>query len=374
MLAEVALPAAFGTALVGTFVLTPLAIRLARRTGFLDHPMGYKGHVRPTPYLGGVALAGGVAASAVAWGGGAASTYVLLGCALGLGALGTLDDRRNLSPLARVVFEIGMALVLWATGHGWDVLGSGPADAMLTVLWVVGIVNAFNLMDNMNGTCATCAGVSALGAAALGLDGGQDALAALCVGIAGACAGFLPFNLVRPSAIFMGDGGSMLLGTLVAGVTISAASLGDAGLSGLLPAGLITGLAIFDTALVSVSRRRGRRPLLTGGRDHLTHRLSRRLGSPERVPGVLAAVQAVLCAVALAAVHAGALWVLVGGAVAVAVAVYAGYRLEGPAWFTATPPVPRPGERTPIGSGASSSGVGYRRPPPGRSSPHSERS
>ncbi len=332
---EVALPAAFAVAALATYALTPGAIRLALSTGFLDRPVGYKGHARPTPYLGGLAIAGGVTGAGLAFGAATSSYAVLLFCALALLALGTLDDRRNLSPLLRVVAECMVALVLWGTGHGWDVVGSAPVDALLTVLWVVGIVNAFNLMDNMNGAAATCAAVSALGAAGLALAGGRYELAALCLAVAGACAGFLPFNLVRPSAIFMGDGGSMLLGSLIAGVTMAAAPVAEVHGLALVGAVLIAGLAILDTTLVTVSRRRGGRPLLSGGRDHLTHRLAHRLGSPDRVPLVLAAGQTVLCCVALAAMQAGPAGILAAGIVTAAAGAWAVSRLDGPTWFDA---------------------------------------
>lgn len=343
---EVALAAAFAVAAAGAFGLTPLAIRLALTTGFLDKPHGYKGHGRPTPYLGGVALAVAVTLATVAFGAAtgmaatAAQCAALVGCGLGLWAVGTLDDRRNLSPVTRVIAEVGAALVLWGTGHGWDVLGNGPADALLTVVWVVGIVNAFNLMDNMNGAAATCAAVAALGAAGLALGTGHDALAALCLAVAGACVGFLPFNLARPSAIFMGDGGSMLLGSLIAGVVMVAASAGGGDATALVPAALIAGLAILDTTLVSISRRRGGRPLLSGGRDHLTHRLARRLGSTHRVPVALAAVQAVLCGAAVAIAQAGAAWATVAaGAVCLIAGAAAVRYLESPACFVPPPAV-----------------------------------
>ncbi|MEY2517139.1 MAG: UDP-GlcNAc:undecaprenyl-phosphate/decaprenyl-phosphate GlcNAc-phosphate transferase [bacterium] len=328
---EAALATAFAVAALSTFALTPVAIRVALRTGFLDRPVGYKGHARPTPYLGGLALAGGVTIAAVA--AGATPAYaVLLCCALGLGALGTLDDRLNLSPLTRVVAEVAVALVLWGTGHGWDVLGSGVADALLTVLWVVGVVNAFNLMDNMNGTAATCAGVSALGTAGLALDGGDTALAALCLAAAGACAAFLPFNLARHSRIFMGDGGSMLLGTIVAGAAMSAASSITSGPAAVVCAALVVGLVILDTTLVSVSRRRAGRALLSGGRDHLSHRLLMRLRSPHRVALVLAAAQAALCAAAVAFAELGTGWLWAAGALAVAGCAWAIVWLESPAF------------------------------------------
>ncbi len=329
-------PAAFALAALASFALTPLAIRLARRTGFLDRPFGYKGHASPTPYLGGLALAASVVVAALTFGEIGSTYSVLLGCALVLWALGTVDDRVNLSPLSRVVVEVAVALLLWGTGHGWAVLGNGPADAVLTVLWIVGIVNAFNLMDNMNGAAATCAGVSALGAAGLALAAGATPLLGLCLAIAGACVGFLPFNLARPSRIFMGDGGSMLLGSLVAGVSMSAASLGARHPTALVVASLLVGLAILDTTLVSISRRRAGRPLLSGGRDHLTHRLARRLGAPQRVPPALAGAQALLCALAVASVQVGTGWVIAAGAVTAAGGVWAVEKLEGPA-FLATP-------------------------------------
>ena len=342
---ELALPAAFLLAALTTFATTPWAIRLALRASFLDRPAGYKGHGRPTPYLGGAAIAAGVAVSALAFGGGTHAFAVIAGCSLALSALGTVDDHRNLSPLLRVIVEVGVALVLWSTGHGWDVLGSGPADATLTVLWVVGIVNAFNLMDNMNGAAATTAGISALGAGALALADGQLALAGLCLAVAGACAGFLPYNLARPSRIFMGDGGSMLLGALVASVTMAAAMAGDLHAAGVVGAALLAGLAILDTTLVTVSRRRGGRALLSGGRDHLTHRLHGRLGSPERVTLALAGGQAGLCVVAVACAQAGPGWLLGAAVLAAGAGMWAIKRLDSPAWHgpaAQRPLVPEP--------------------------------
>ena len=341
--------AAFALAALAAFALTPLAVRLALRTGFLDRPFGYKGHASPTPYLGGLALAASIALAALTFGEITSTYSVLLGCALVLCALGTVDDRLNLSPLSRVVVEVAVALLLWSTGHGWGVLGNGPADAGLTVLWIVGIVNAFNLMDNMNGAAATCAAVSALGAAGLALTAGETPLFGLCLAIAGACAGFLPFNLARPSRIFMGDGGSMLLGSLVAGVAMSAASLGGRHPAALVVASLLVALAILDTTLVSISRHRAGRPLLSGGRDHLTHRLARRLGAAERVPPALAAAQALLCGLAVASVQAGTHWIVAAGAVTAAAGLWAVGRLEGPAYFAVPAESPGPGDGAPDG-------------------------
>ena len=149
-------------------------------------------------------------------------------------------------------------------GRGWTIFHNGAADLALTIFWVVTVMNAFNLMDNMDGAAATTAAVSAAGAGVLGLISGDVALAALSFAVAGACFGFLPRNLSRPARIFMGDGGSLLLGLLVARVTMAAVTRNYLGPSGVIVAALLVGLVIFDATLVTFSRTRGGRSVLNG--------------------------------------------------------------------------------------------------------------
>ena len=92
----------------------------------------------------------------------------------------------------------------------------------------------------------------------------------------------------------------MPLGFLIAGASMKVASAGGLGAAGVLVAALILGLVILDTTLVMVSRRRGGRPLMTGGRDHLTHRLRTRLQSPRAVAARLRSGQLALCAATIA--------------------------------------------------------------------------
>jgi UDP-GlcNAc:undecaprenyl-phosphate/decaprenyl-phosphate GlcNAc-1-phosphate transferase len=326
--------AAFLLAAVVTWLATPVAIAVARRTGFMDRPVGYKGHRSPTPYLGGSAVMAGVLVASLSFGGATDATAVIVACAVGLWVLGTIDDRRNLSPYLRLAVEVAVGGLLFATGHGWGVFDNSALDLALTCVWVVGVVNAVNLMDNMDGAAATVTAVSAAGAGALAALSSDVTLAALCFSVSGACVGFLPRNLARPSRIFMGDGGSMPLGLLLAGVCMAAASGASPGASSLAAAALIVGLVILDTTLVTVSRRRGGRPLLTGGRDHLTHRLRSRFRSPQAVAGLLATAQLGLCAVVViltqgsspAALELSAVLLVIGGAVAI-------WHLESPPWF-----------------------------------------
>jgi UDP-GlcNAc:undecaprenyl-phosphate GlcNAc-1-phosphate transferase len=309
--------AAFAIAALVTYVATPLAIAVAIRTRFLDRPHGYKGHARPTPYLGGTALVLGIFVAVLAVRGSGSTHWVIVAGALAAWAIGTADDRLNLPIAVRIAAEVGVAVALWSSGRGWGVFHNGPADLLLTVFWVVGVMNAFNLMDNMDGAAAATAAVSATGAGVLGLISGDSALAALAFAVAGSCFGFLPRNLARPARIFMGDGGSLLLGLLVARVTMAAVTRNYLGPSGVIIAALLVGLVIFDTTLVTVSRSRGGRSLMTGARDHLTHRLAARLDGPRNVALTLSVAQFVLCAVTIGVAQAGVGWVLLAGGLSV---------------------------------------------------------
>jgi UDP-GlcNAc:undecaprenyl-phosphate GlcNAc-1-phosphate transferase len=329
---ELTCAVAFAVAAIATFALTPVAITIAVRTSFLDHPAGYKGHSRPTPYLGGVALMAGVLAGALAAGGIFSHYGVLVACAGVMFALGTIDDRVNLPVALRLSAEVAVAMWLWNSGHGWTVFNSGAADLLLTVFWVVGVVNAFNLMDNMDGAAASTAAVSALGAGGLALVSGIDGLAPLCFAVAGACISFLPRNLASPARIFMGDGGSLPIGLLVAGLAMESVSLRYLGPSGVVVGALLVALVILDTTLVTISRTRAGRSVLSGGRDHLTHRLARRGGTPRSVALTLAAVQLVVCGVTIAVAEAGIGWVLLAGSLAVAFGAVLIWQFEGAWW------------------------------------------
>ena len=351
---------AFVVAAVATYVATPVAIAIAVRTSFFDRPAGYKEHGRPTPYLGGLAIIVGILAAVLVVRGTQSAHWAIIAGAVIICAMGTLDDRVNLPISLRTLLEAGIAVLLWWTGRGWHAFHNGPADLVLTVVWVVGLMNAFNLMDNMDGAAASVAGVSAIGAGILALLSGDAVLAALAFAVAGACAGFLPRNLARPARIFMGDGGSLLLGLLVARVTMAAVTRSSLGPSGVIVAALLAGLVILDTTLVVISRRRARRAVLTGGRDHLTHRLGHMLGDPRRVAVVLATTQLLVCALTIGAARAGLGWVLLAGGLAIAFAGMLIWQLENSPRFQPETPttslevtaLARTAMSTPIPAGA----------------------
>jgi UDP-GlcNAc:undecaprenyl-phosphate GlcNAc-1-phosphate transferase len=298
-----------------TYLLTPLAIRLAGRLSFFDLPAGYKGHRQPTPYLGGTAIVVGLLCGIAA--GGLHHHYVLVVvCAVAVWLMGTIDDKVSLPILFRVGVEVGVGVTLALNGLGWQVFHVGALNDVLTVLWVVGVMNAFNLMDNMDGAAATTAAASAIGAAVVALLSNQRGPATLCLATAGACIGFLPRNLANPARIFMGDGGSLPLGLLVAAMAMTSVTQKYLGPRGVIIGALLVGLVIFDTTLVTISRTRGGRSVLSGGRDHTTHRLRQWLGTPQNVAVTLAATQLVLCGITILVAQAGKGWTLLAGGMA----------------------------------------------------------
>lgn len=296
---------------------TPVAIRLAARLDFYDKPLGYKGHARPTPYLGGAAVVAAFTLTLLVLTGDFRRTLPLVAGVLLLWAVGTVDDRRQVAPGVRVAVELGIAFALWALGLGWE-LGAGPVvNLVVTAFWIVAVVNAFNLFDNMDGAAGSMACVVALGLALLGAVRGDAWLAVAAASLAGACLGFLPHNLfVSPARIFLGDGGSMPIGFSVAALAMIGMSDAVAEWQSLAMGLLFVGIPALDTALVVISRTRNGVSILQGGRDHLTHRTRARVQTARAVAATLGAAQAIVSVLALVALEGGS------GAMVAAVGVY----------------------------------------------------
>jgi UDP-GlcNAc:undecaprenyl-phosphate GlcNAc-1-phosphate transferase len=170
---------------------------------------------------------------------------------------------------------------------------------------------------------------------------GQTALAGLAFALSGAYAGFLPWNLTGPAKVFLGDGGSMPAGFLIAALVMATAWNSGNGDPAVLVGGLLAGLPLLDVALVSYSRIRRGVPVVTGGRDHLTHRLLPLLGSARAVGGAVALIQGTLCAFAILGYKLGSTataWIglgsFVGGVMAIVV-------LDSPRWRPAEAAVAR---------------------------------
>jgi UDP-GlcNAc:undecaprenyl-phosphate GlcNAc-1-phosphate transferase len=267
---------------LATLALTPLTLRLARATGYVDHPDPRKAHSRTTPLLGGLAIAAALVAAptlAVAMGASsvAAPSMGLIAGALIALAMGLIDDRRPLGPRGKLLGQLaaGACLVWWGTEV--QALRENPLLGILAVLGVAALLNAINFLDNMDGILGALIPVSAGGFAALALIHGAPVHLALAWGLIGACAGFLVYN-VPPARIFLGDAGSHLLGLVLAALALQSL---ERPFSWQHVAAVLMILAypIFDAIFVVWDRISGHRPFYVGSIDHTTHRLGKVFGS-----------------------------------------------------------------------------------------------
>ena len=260
---------------------TPLVRRLARRLGVLDQPSARKVHTVPTPRLGGVAIYGAAILALVFFGD---RFYVSQVVGIFLGAtlvsfLGLWDDRRPLPAWVKLAGQIVAGLILILSGVQITVFRHPIVNGAATVLWVVFITNALNLLDNMDGLAGGVAAIAAVFFLLLAAMSGQYLVGALAAALLGACIGFLVYNL-NPATIFMGDGGALFIGFLLAAVGIKLRFPDNVDFVTWMVPVLVLALPILDTALVFISRlRRGKNPLTTPGKDHISHRISRRTGS-----------------------------------------------------------------------------------------------
>ena len=291
-------------------LLTGPVRALAIKLGAMDLPnMERKTQKEPVPYLGGLAIALSIISityAAVLYSDNSQTTISLVTYAIApaivLGAMGLLDDLRNLAPLPRLIVQtvVGVLATLFLISQ--DVIGSPLSNSVLNFLvcliWIVAICNSINFFDNLDGGAAGSVAVSTLGIALIASNQGQELVTALSVVTCGATVGFLMWNK-SPAKIYMGDAGALFLGVLVAVLTIRL----DPGISpqinsiAILP--MLLAVPILDTCIVVFSRiRRGISPF-TGGKDHLSHRLMRKGISKQNTAFCLWAMQASFVGIAL---------------------------------------------------------------------------
>jgi UDP-GlcNAc:undecaprenyl-phosphate/decaprenyl-phosphate GlcNAc-1-phosphate transferase len=275
---------AFLIALSASLVLTVPVRALAIRVGMVDLPGPRKVHLKPIPMLGGLAMYAGVMLAILVVFDGAARAQILgiVSGATLVAVVGFLDDRGWLHH--QIKLFVGMPLaaaILLASGIHTQVfgqlIGGRPGywlDAALTIVWVVGITASFSILDHMDGLCAGVAAMAAVFFAMIAYLNGQTLVTTLAAAVLGASAGFLRWNF-KPAKIFMGDGGAMFLGFLMATLALKMRMEHASMVAGWLAPVLILSATIFDTTLVTISRsRRGLLPFATPGKDHSAHRLA----------------------------------------------------------------------------------------------------
>lgn len=288
---------AFATGLI----CTPSARLLARAAGAIDHPDARKMHTRSVPLLGGAAIYVAFLLPLLLLQDGAALrpfVPALVGGTL-IFFVGLWDDLSPLSVGPKLALQVLVICGSIVLGLGAGIFDNPVPGAVLSAICLLVVMNAFNLLDNMDGLAGGVAAIAASVFMVLMLMERQAMPAAVAAALAGALLSFLFFNW-HPARIFMGDAGSLLVGFILATLSIDLVGARGAGPSAVFVAVLILGLPIADTLFVSVSRFRRGIAIWTPGQDHLSHRLLQRGWTPRRVVLVLYAVSLVLALVALA--------------------------------------------------------------------------
>ncbi|MCC6285134.1 MAG: undecaprenyl/decaprenyl-phosphate alpha-N-acetylglucosaminyl 1-phosphate transferase [Phycisphaerales bacterium] len=214
----------------------------------------------------------------------APSAAGLLACVGALHAVGLVDDRRPLGPWVKLaVMVLAGAACALVTGTRLltlvDARVGGPwLSFLITVAWFVLITNAMNFMDNMDGLSAGCAAVASACFLVATILAGQWLIASMLALLIGALLGFLRYNF-PPARIFMGDGGSLVIGFLLAFLTARTTFYDPARAGGwyaLFMPFLVLAMPLYDFVTVTVVRlAQGKSPFV-GDLNHFSHRLRRR--------------------------------------------------------------------------------------------------
>jgi UDP-GlcNAc:undecaprenyl-phosphate GlcNAc-1-phosphate transferase len=273
---------AFAAALLIAFALTPVVKSFAYRIGAVDVPKDNRRmHKTPIPRVGGLAIFLGFLVSVLVFGRIDADMKSILLGSMVIVLLGIVDDVVALKPGTKFIGQFVAAFIPVMANVRVSVLTNpfntdsyfrlGWLSVPITVLWIVGMTNAVNFIDGLDGLACGVSSIASLTVFTIALLVSEPYIAIVMAALAGACFGFLPYNL-NPAQIFMGDTGSMFLGYILATMSITGLFKLYAIISFIVPF-IILGLPIFDTGFAIVRRLlKGQSPL-QADRGHIHHRL-----------------------------------------------------------------------------------------------------
>jgi UDP-GlcNAc:undecaprenyl-phosphate GlcNAc-1-phosphate transferase len=270
-------------------LLTPAVGGMARRLGVVDAPGGRRVNQLPVPRLGGLGLFLGLLVPALAFLHlGHQTRGLLLGAAVAV-TVGMVDDFRGLPWYAKLGGQAAAAGVLTGFGVwvdrftfpfvGIHTLPSG-VGIPLTILWIVAIMNMVNFLDGLDGLAAGVAGIAGLTFSVIALSLGKVDAAILSAIVFGACLGFLRHNFY-PARIIMGDSGALLLGYVLAAVSVQGLLKTAATVALFFPL-LVLAVPIVDTTFVVARRLKHGERIFEADQAHLHHRFLRRGFSQRR--------------------------------------------------------------------------------------------
>src|SRR4051812_44336197 len=266
-------------AFVIVVALTPAVGGMARLLGVVDRPDARRANLRPIPRLGGLALLFGIFVPALAFlDSGKETRGILLGMAVAT-TVGAIDDFRGLRWWEKLGGQAIAAAIpvwagIWVDRFTFPLFGVQELASWLGMpaswLWIIAIMNMVNFLDGLDGLAAGVCAISGITFSTIALSLGKPAPAVLAAVVCGASIGFLRHNFY-PARIFMGDSGAMLLGFVLAAISVQGL-LKTAGLVTLAFPLLVLAIPILDTSFVVLKRLKYRRPITEADASHLHHR------------------------------------------------------------------------------------------------------
>lgn len=296
--------------IVISFVATPAAKWFAQKVGAIDVPKDERRvHNHPIPRLGGLAIFLGFILSVVLFAEiDRAVQGILLGSVIVV-VSGVIDDIVPLRAWQKLVFQVLAAAVAVYHGVVIEVLSNpffltrpeyivlGAFSIPITILWIVAITNSVNIIDGLDGLAVGVSTISSIAMLVISILVSDGNVAIVMAALAGACIGFMPYNL-NPAKIFMGDSGALLLGYILSTTSIIGLFKFYAIVSFAAPI-LVVALPLFDTAFAFVRRiLKGQSPM-HADRGHLHHKLIDLGLSQKQAVAILYSVSAVMGLVAV---------------------------------------------------------------------------
>ena len=274
------------------FVTAPLSIRIAHLLGVIDRPKDARRvHKKPIPRFGGMSIfLGSMAAMTIPAGMNQKITIAMLGGML-MYLLGIWDDIKDIKPVVKFIGQWAIASLVYMLGvritfitdfigmpnadsHANLILGTG-VGYIITVLWIVGITNAVNLLDGLDGLAAGCTAIMCFCLAYIAyIHGARLGSMPVCIAliaVAGGCVGFLPYNF-SPAKTFMGDGGALYLGYMIAVLSVISPLKRATVVGALIPI-LTLAVPIFDTLFAMLRRALKHESIMAADKGHLHHHL-----------------------------------------------------------------------------------------------------
>ncbi len=272
----------FVTAFILALIFTPVAIKIAPKIGAVDIPKDNRRmHTKAMPRFGGMAIYIGTVTSMLIF---LPFSTQLMGLIAGgtlIFLVGIIDDLKNLPAKVKLVCQILCAFILFQFSVRISFIGNPFGEGyyffpwivqlLVTVIWIVGITNTINLIDGLDGLAGGVAFIASISIAYIAFINGRTEASMAMLAIAGGALGFLPFNF-NPAKIFMGDGGALFLGFMIAGFSVMSPMKSATMLATVVPV-LVLGLPIFDTTFAILRRLINRRPIMEADKGHLHHRI-----------------------------------------------------------------------------------------------------